>query len=178
MASFQITGGKTLKGEIIPQGAKNEALQILCAVLLTPEKITVNNIPNIRDVNKLIELLASMGVKVNRTSPSTCTFKAENVDLEYLKTNEFKEKAAALRGSIMIVGPLLARFGTGYIPQPGGDKIGRRRLDTHFVGFINLGAKFRYNREEYFYGVEAPNGLSGTYMLLDERSEERRVGKE
>ncbi|HZJ74260.1 MAG TPA: UDP-N-acetylglucosamine 1-carboxyvinyltransferase [Perlabentimonas sp.] len=169
MASFQITGGKTLKGEIIPQGAKNEALQILCAVLLTPEKITVNNIPNIRDVNKLIELLASMGVKVNRTSPSTCTFKAENVDLEYLKTNEFKEKAAALRGSIMIVGPLLARFGIGYIPQPGGDKIGRRRLDTHFVGFQNLGATFTFNARESFYEVKGKN-LKGAYMLLDEAS--------
>ncbi|MDY0348367.1 MAG: UDP-N-acetylglucosamine 1-carboxyvinyltransferase [Tenuifilaceae bacterium] len=169
MASFQITGGKTLKGEIIPQGAKNEALQILCAVLLTPEKITVNNIPNIRDVNKLIELLASMGVKVNRTSPSTCTFKVENVDLEYLKTNEFKEKAAALRGSIMIVGPLLARFGIGYIPQPGGDKIGRRRLDTHFVGFQNLGATFTFNARESFYEVKGKN-LKGAYMLLDEAS--------
>lgn len=169
MASFEITGGKTLKGEIAPQGAKNEALQILCAVLLTPEKITVNNIPNIRDVNKLIELLASMGVKVNRTSPSTCTFKAENVDLEYLKTNEFKEKAAALRGSIMIVGPLLARFGIGYIPQPGGDKIGRRRLDTHFVGFQNLGATFTFNARESFYEVKGKN-LKGAYMLLDEAS--------
>ena len=169
MASFEITGGRTLNGEITPQGAKNEALQILCAVLLTPQEVTVKNIPNIRDVNKLIELIASMGVKVNRTSPSTCTFKAENIDLEYLKTNEFKDKAAALRGSIMIVGPMLARFGVGYIPQPGGDKIGRRRLDTHFIGFENLGATFTFNAKESFYEVKGKN-LKGAYMLLDEAS--------
>ncbi|MDY0200914.1 MAG: UDP-N-acetylglucosamine 1-carboxyvinyltransferase [Tenuifilaceae bacterium] len=169
MASFEITGGKTLKGEITPQGAKNEALQIICAVLLTPQEVTIKNIPNIRDVNKLIELLASIGVEVNRISPSTCTFKAENVDLDYLKTNEFKEKAAALRGSIMIVGPMLGRFGVGYIPQPGGDKIGRRRVDTHFIGFQKLGATFTFNAKEKFYEVKGKN-LKGAYMLLDEAS--------
>ncbi|MDX9848522.1 MAG: UDP-N-acetylglucosamine 1-carboxyvinyltransferase [Tenuifilaceae bacterium] len=169
MATFEITGGKSLAGEITPQGAKNEALQIICAVLLTPEKVTILNIPDIRDVNKLIELIASMGVEVHRESPSVCTFKAEHVDLAYLKSEEFKAKAAALRGSIMIVGPLLARFGVGYIPQPGGDKIGRRRLDTHFVGFQNLGATFTFNPKENFYEVKGDK-LKGAYMLLDEAS--------
>lgn len=169
MATFEITGGKSLAGEITPQGAKNEALQIICAVLLTPEKVTIRNIPDIRDVNKLIELIASMGVEVHRESPSVCTFKAEHVDLAYLKSEEFKAKAAALRGSIMIVGPLLARFGVGYIPQPGGDKIGRRRLDTHFVGFQNLGATFTFNPKENFYEVKGDK-LKGAYMLLDEAS--------
>lgn len=169
MATFEITGGKSLAGEITPQGAKNEALQIICAVLLTPEKVTIRNIPDIRDVNKLIELIASMGVEVHRESPSVCTFKAEHVDLAYLKSEEFKAKAAALRGSIMVVGPLLARFGVGYIPQPGGDKIGRRRLDTHFVGFQNLGATFTFNPKENFYEVKGDK-LKGAYMLLDEAS--------
>jgi UDP-N-acetylglucosamine 1-carboxyvinyltransferase len=169
MAIFEITGGKSLKGEITPQGAKNEVLQIICAVLLTPEKVTVRNIPNIRDVNKLIELIESMGVEVQRESPSVCTFRAQNIDLPYLKSEEFKAKAAALRGSIMIVGPLLARFGVGYIPQPGGDKIGRRRLDTHFVGFQTLGATFTFNPKEKFYEVKGQN-LKGAYMLLDEAS--------
>ncbi|MDX1601805.1 MAG: UDP-N-acetylglucosamine 1-carboxyvinyltransferase [Salinimicrobium sediminis] len=170
MGSFQIEGGHALKGEIQPQGAKNEALQILCAVLLTPEKVTINNIPDILDVNKLIHLLRQLGVKVEKLKKGSYTFQADELDLDYLKSEKFKEEGSGLRGSIMIVGPMLARFGHGYIPRPGGDKIGRRRLDTHFEGFINLGADFRYNKEERFYGVEAPNGLKGTYMLLEEAS--------
>lgn len=169
MKSFKIEGGHQLKGSIQPQGAKNEALQILCAVLLTPEKVTIHNIPNIIDVNKLIRLLEKLGVRVEQLSESTYTFQADALNLEYLESAEFKVDGAGLRGSIMIVGPLLTRFGKGYIPKPGGDKIGRRRLDTHFEGFIKLGAKFRYNKEDYFYGVEA-NQLQGTYMLLDEAS--------
>jgi UDP-N-acetylglucosamine 1-carboxyvinyltransferase len=170
MGTFKIEGGIRLKGDITPQGAKNEALQILCAVLLTPEKVTINNIPDIIDVNKLITLLGNLGVKIQRNSSSSITFQADEVNVGYLETEAFKKEGGSLRGSIMIVGPLLARFGKGYIPKPGGDKIGRRRLDTHFEGFINLGAKFRYNREDHFYGVEAPNGLQGTPMLLDEAS--------
>jgi UDP-N-acetylglucosamine 1-carboxyvinyltransferase len=170
MGTFKIEGGIRLKGDITPQGAKNEALQILCAVLLTPEKVTINNIPDIIDVNKLITLLGNLGVKIQRNSPSSITFQADEVNVGYLETEAFKKEGGSLRGSIMIVGPLLARFGKGYIPKPGGDKIGRRRLDTHFEGFINLGAKFRYNREDHFYGVEAPDGLLGTDMLLDEAS--------
>jgi len=169
MGTFKIEGGHQLKGEITPQGAKNEALQILCAVLLTPEEITITNIPDIVDVNKLIKLLSNLGVKVQKNEPGSYTFKADNVNMKYLETPEFKKEGSGLRGSIMIVGPLLARFGKGYIPKPGGDKIGRRRLDTHFEGFINLGAKFRYNKEDHFYGVEADK-LTGTYMLLDEAS--------
>ncbi|MFP4556125.1 MAG: UDP-N-acetylglucosamine 1-carboxyvinyltransferase [Bacteroidales bacterium] len=169
MASFEIVGGQPLHGEITPQGAKNEALQILCAVLLTPEKVTIRNIPNILDVNKLIELLSIMGVETNRTSDSECTFCAKNVDLNYLKSDEFKVKASSLRGSIMVVGPLLGRYGVGYIPQPGGDKIGRRRLDTHFVGFETLGAKFTYDPKESFFEVRGDN-MKGAYMLLDEAS--------
>ncbi len=170
MGTFKIEGGIRLKGDITPQGAKNEALQILCAVLLTPEKVTINNIPDIIDVNKLITLLGNLGVKIQRNSPSSITFQADEVNVGYLETEAFKKEGGSLRGSIMIVGPLLSRFGKGYIPKPGGDKIGRRRLDTHFEGFINLGAKFRYNREDHFYGVEAPDGLRGTNMLLDEAS--------
>ena len=170
MGTFKIEGGIRLKGDITPQGAKNEALQILCAVLLTPEKVTINNIPDIIDVNKLITLLGNLGVKIQRNSPSSITFQADEVNVGYLETEAFKKEGGSLRGSIMIVGPLLARYGKGYIPKPGGDKIGRRRLDTHFEGFINLGAKFRYNREDHFYGVEAPDGLQGTDMLLDEAS--------
>ena len=170
MGTFKIEGGIRLKGEISPQGAKNEALQILCAVLLTPEKVTINNIPDIIDVNKLITLLGNLGVKIQKNGPGSITFQADEVNVGYLETEAFKKEGGSLRGSIMIVGPLLARFGKGYIPKPGGDKIGRRRLDTHFEGFINLGAAFRYNREDHFYGVEAPNGLIGTYMLLDEAS--------
>ncbi len=169
MGTFKIEGGHQLKGAITPQGAKNEALQILCAVLLTPETVTIHNIPDIVDVNKLIKLLGNLGVDVQKLSANSYTFKAEHIDLSYLESDAFKHEGRGLRGSIMIVGPLLARFGKGYIPKPGGDKIGRRRLDTHFEGFINLGAKFRYNREEYFYGVEAEQ-LKGAYMLLDEAS--------
>ncbi len=169
MAFFEITGGKTLKGDIVPQGAKNEALQIICAVLLTPQEVTIKNLPNIRDVNKLIDLMEDMGVEVTRHSPSVCSFRAQNVNLPYLKSEDFKAKAAALRGSIMIVGPLLARYGVGYIPQPGGDKIGRRRLDTHFVGFQKLGATFAFDAKENFYEVKAAK-LQGNYMLLDEAS--------
>ena len=169
MKSFKIEGGHPLKGSIQPQGAKNEALQILCAVLLTSEKVSIHNIPNIIDVNKLIHLLGKLGVKVEKHSDNSYTFQADAVDLDYLETPAFKVDGAGLRGSIMIVGPLLARFGKGYIPKPGGDKIGRRRLDTHFEGFIKLGAEFRYNREDHFYGVEA-KALKGTYMLLDEAS--------
>jgi len=169
MASFQITGGSSLKGEITPQGAKNEALQILCAVLLTPEKVTIHNIPNIRDVNKLIELLGLIGVDVKRIEESSYTFKAEKIDFSYMKSDDFKTKATALRGSIMIVGPLLARFGVGYIPQPGGDKIGRRRVDTHFIGFQKLGATFHFNADEHFFEVKGDK-LKGAYMLLDEAS--------
>ena len=169
MKSFKIEGGHKLKGSIQPQGAKNEALQIICAVLLSSEEITIHNIPNIIDVNKLIALLEKLGVKIIRLSESSYSFKADNIDLSYLETKSFKVDGAGLRGSIMIVGPLLARFGKGYIPKPGGDKIGRRRLDTHFEGFIKLGASFRYNKEDHFYGVEAKK-LKGTYMLLDEAS--------
>ena len=170
MGTFQIEGGHKLKGEITPQGAKNEALQILCAVLLTPEKVVIENIPDILDVNQLIKILEKLGVKVEKLDKGKYSFIADEVDLNYLESELFKKDGSSLRGSIMIVGPLLARFGKGYIPRPGGDKIGRRRLDTHFEGFIKLGAKFRYNREERFYGVEAPEGLKGAYMLLDQAS--------
>jgi UDP-N-acetylglucosamine 1-carboxyvinyltransferase len=170
MGVFKIEGGIPLKGEITPQGAKNEALQILCAVLLTPEKVTINNIPDIIDINKLITLLGNLGVKIQKIGSGSYTFQADEVNVPYLETEAFKKEGGSLRGSIMIVGPLLARFGKGYIPKPGGDKIGRRRLDTHFEGFINLGAKFRYNREDHFYGVEAKDGLIGADMLLDEAS--------
>jgi UDP-N-acetylglucosamine 1-carboxyvinyltransferase len=169
MSSFEINGGKRLSGEIWPQGAKNEALQILCAVLLTPETVTISNIPDIRDVNFLIELLKDMGVEVERSSPGTCSFRASGVNLEYLRTQDFKKKAASLRGSVMILGPLLSRFKKGYIPHPGGDKIGRRRLDTHFIGLQNLGAKFYFDESEKLYRVEADD-LKGCYMLLDEAS--------
>ena len=169
MASFKIEGGHKLKGTITPQGAKNEVLQILCAVLLTPEKIIVNNVPDIIDVNKLIFILGELGVKIEKLSNNAYAFQADEINLEYLESSDFKRDGSSLRGSIMIVGPLLARFGKGYIPKPGGDKIGRRRLDTHFEGFINLGASFRYNKEDSFYGVEA-NELTGTDMLLDEAS--------
>jgi UDP-N-acetylglucosamine 1-carboxyvinyltransferase len=169
MSSFEILGGKKLKGEIRPQGAKNEALQILCAVLLTPEKVTISNIPDIRDVNFLIDLIKEMGVRVERSKPDTYTFQADDVNLEYLRTPQFKQKAASLRGSVMILGPLLSRFKKGYIPHPGGDKIGRRRLDTHFIGLQKLGAKFIFDDAERLYKVEADD-LQGCYMLLDEAS--------
>jgi len=170
MGTFKIEGGKPLKGIVQPQGAKNEALQVLCPVLLTSEKVRITNIPDIIDVNKLITLLGNLGVKIKKNAPGDYTFQADEVNVDYLETEAFKKEGGSLRGSIMIVGPLLARFGKGFIPKPGGDKIGRRRLDTHFEGFINLGAKFRYNREDHFYGVENKGRLKGAYMLLDEAS--------
>ena len=169
MGTFSIKGGVKLKGEVIPQGAKNEALQVICACLLTDKKVIIDNIPEIIDVLKLIDLLKSLGVKVNKIKKNKYSFLADNVDIDYLHSEEFKIKGSSLRGSIMIVGPLLARFGKGFIPKPCGDKIVRRRLDTHFLGFIKLGASFRYNKEEYFYGVEA-NVLKGDYILLDQAS--------
>ena len=168
MGTFQITGGKKLKGDLIPQGAKNEALQVICATLLTPEKVNLTNVPDIRDVNKLIDILRDLGVTIRKHGAGNFTFQADDINLAYLESAEFKEKGGALRGSIMIVGPLLARYGRGYIPKPGGDKIGRRRLDTHFLGFQKLGAKFRFNANESFYGVEGK--LNGADMLLDEAS--------
>ncbi len=169
MSSFEIYGGKQLKGELTPQGAKNEALQILCAVLLTPEKVTISNIPDIVDVNKLISLLQVMGVKVEKVERGTYIFQAKEIDLPYLESEDFKKRAGSLRGSIMIVGPLLARYGKGFIPKPGGDKIGRRRLDTHFEGFALLGATFNYDAGEHFYSIEAKK-LVGTYIHLEEAS--------
>ena len=169
MGSFVISGGHRLKGAITPQGAKNEALQIIAAVLLTDERVTIENIPDIVDVNKLIHLLAQMGVKVDRTAPDVCHFQADAVNLDFLKTPEFSTLAKALRGSVMLVGPMLARFGVGCIPRPGGDKIGRRRLDTHFEGMIKLGARFEYDAENYFYSVTAKS-LKGAYILQDEAS--------
>jgi UDP-N-acetylglucosamine 1-carboxyvinyltransferase len=169
MSSFEITGGKRLKGELIPQGAKNEALQILCATLLTPEEVTIHNIPDIIDVNRLIGLIKSLGVDVHKLKEGSYSFRAKNIDLDYLKTEDYRQKSSSLRGSIMIIGPLLTRFGRGYMPRPGGDKIGRRRLDTHFIGFEKMGARFEYNDRDSFYTVEA-SSLKGTYMLLDEAS--------
>ena len=169
MSSFEIQGGLQLNGSITPQGAKNEALQILCAVLLTPEAVTVNNIPDILDVNKLIELLGAMGVQVTKNGPGSYTFKAETVDLDYMETEEFRKQASSLRGSVMILGPMLARFGKGSIPKPGGDKIGRRRLDTHFIGLQKLGATFDFDSKKGFTRVTAQK-LKGSYMLLDEAS--------
>ena len=169
MGSFRIEGGRKLKGELVPQGAKNEALQILCAVLLTAEPVTISNVPDIVDVNKLIDLLAAMGVVVEKLGEGTFRFTAKDIDIEFFQRPEFKEMGGGLRGSVMIVGPLLARFGRGYIPTPGGDKIGRRRLDTHFIGFQNLGAEFSYDAGTRFYKVEAKK-LRGAYMLLDEPS--------
>jgi UDP-N-acetylglucosamine 1-carboxyvinyltransferase len=169
MSSFEIHGGKKLKGELIPQGAKNEALQVLCAPLLTAEKVTISNVPDIIDVNKLISLLQTMGVKIEKVEKGTFIFQAKDIDLAYLETEDFKKRAGSLRGSIMIVGPLLARFGKGFIPKPGGDKIGRRRLDTHFEGFMMLGAKFNYDAGEHFYSIEGEK-LKGTYIHLDEAS--------
>ncbi len=169
MGSFEIHGGNKLKGEITPQGAKNEALQVLNAVLLTPEKVIISNLPDIIDVNKLINLLQALGVKVEKLEKGKYSFQADEVDVDYMLTEEFKEKGGGLRGSIMIVGPLLARFGKGYIPKPGGDKIGRRRLDTHFLGFQKLGANFNYDSKTNFFKAEASK-LKGCYMLLDEAS--------
>lgn len=170
MSSFKITGDRRLKGELQPQGAKNEALQILCAVLLTPEPVTIHNIPNIRDVNQLIDLLGDLGVWVTKIGESSYRFQASDVNLDYMDTDAYKRKAASLRGSVMLLGPMLARYKKGRIPRPGGDKIGRRRLDTHFIGFEKLGAKFNYDEQDGgFYQVDASN-LKGTYMLLDEAS--------
>lgn len=169
MNAFEIIGGKKLKGEIQPQGAKNEALQIISAVLLTDQKITISNIPDIKDVNKLIELLGDMGVTIERLNKGTYTFEARNINLDFFQSDVFKTKGGGLRGSIMIVGPLLGRFGKAAIPKPGGDKIGRRRLDTHFIGFEKLGAKFVYNAKKEFFNVDATN-LRGAYILLDEAS--------
>ena len=170
MGAFEIIGGKKLKGEITPQGAKNEALQVINAVLLTSEKVIINNIPDIVDVNKLIDLLSTLGVKTEKIGQGSYSFQADEIDVDFMTSNEYKIKGSSLRGSIMVVGPLLARFGKGYIPKPGGDKIGRRRLDTHFIGFQNLGAKFEYDSDTNFYKAHAPNGLKGNYMLLDEAS--------
>jgi len=170
MGAFEIIGGKKLKGEITPQGAKNEALQVINAVLLTSEKVIINNIPDIVDVNKLIDLLSTLGVKTEKIGQGSYSFQADEIDVDFMTSDEYKIKGSSLRGSIMVVGPLLARFGKGYIPKPGGDKIGRRRLDTHFIGFQNLWAKFEYDSETNFYKAHAPNGLKGTYMLLDEAS--------
>ena len=169
MHSFQVIGGKKLSGEIIPQGAKNEALQIISAVLLTPEKVTITNIPDIIDVNLLIELLGEMNVKLERTSRDTCTFIADNVNIDYLHSEDYKKKSGKLRGSVMLAGPMLARFKKAFIPKPGGDKIGRRRLDTHIIGFEKLGASFTYHEEDGFFHLEAPN-LHGINLLLDEPS--------
>ena len=169
MAIFEVTGGKQLKGDIIPQGAKNEALQILCAVILTPEKVTISNIPDIVDIKKLIDLLSDLGVKVEKTGHEEYTFQSDAINVDYLVSPEFKKKGGGLRGSTMIIGPMLARFGRAYMPKPGGDKIGRRRMDTHFIGFENLGAKFEYDSETENFKVTA-NKLKGAYMLLDEAS--------
>lgn len=169
MAIFEVTGGKQLKGDIVPQGAKNEALQIICAVLLTKDKVVISNIPNIVDINKLIDLLKDLGVKVENTGKEEFTFQADEVKVDYLVSPEFKKKGGGLRGSVMIIGPMLARFGRAYMPKPGGDKIGRRRMDTHFLGFENLGAKFDYDSDSEMFKVHADK-LKGTYMLLDEAS--------
>ncbi|WP_300729190.1 UDP-N-acetylglucosamine 1-carboxyvinyltransferase [uncultured Rikenella sp.] len=173
MATFEVTGGCPLNGSIEPQGAKNEALEILCAVLLTPEEVTVRNVPEIIDVLQLIDLLRAMGVEVTRLERGAYRFRAEHIDLDYLQTDEFRRAASRLRGSVMITGPLLARFGRAYMPRPGGDKIGRRRLDTHFIGFQKLGAEFDCDTDRKFYTVRAPgpdHRLRGAYMLLDEAS--------
>jgi len=169
MGTFKIEGGHQLKGTLTPQGAKNEALQILAAVLLSPKKIILKNIPEIRDILKMIELLKGLGVTVEKLTKGEYSFQADQINLDYFHTEEFRTKGAAIRGSIMIIGPLLARFGIGFIPSPGGDKIGRRRLDTHFIGFENLGAEFTYHKDSGFYKVEAKK-LKGSYMLLEEAS--------
>ena len=167
--SFQIKGGKKLHGEIIPQGAKNEALQILCSVLLTDEEIRIKNIPDIHDVNRLIEILGDFGVKITKNAHGDFTFKADSVEFDYMKSEEFKQDGAKLRGSIMLLGPILARYGEAYMPTPGGDKIGRRRLDTHFQGLVELGADFHYDEKEFFYSLKAKE-LNGKFILLEEAS--------
>ncbi|MDC0599925.1 UDP-N-acetylglucosamine 1-carboxyvinyltransferase [Flavobacteriales bacterium] len=170
MGTFVIEGGHPLNGSITPQGAKNEALQVVCAVLLTSEPVTISNLPDIVDVNRLIDLLSSMGVKVEKLDAGSFRFQADDINIGYLESDEFRQKGGGLRGSVMVMGPLLGRFGKGYIPKPGGDKIGRRRMDTHFIGFENLGATFRYDSGETFFRAEAKNGLKGSDMLLDEAS--------
>lgn len=170
MSSFIVEGGHALHGEISINGAKNEALEVICATLLTGDKVTISNLPEISDVRNLIAMLADMGVKVNYVTPQECEFQADSLNLDYLKSDQYSKKAASLRGSVMILGPLLARFGEALLPKPGGDKIGRRRMDTHFVGFSKLGASVEYNQEYRTYRVSAKNGLHGTYMLLDEAS--------
>ncbi|CAI9683968.1 UDP-N-acetylglucosamine 1-carboxyvinyltransferase [Elizabethkingia anophelis] len=167
--AFQIRGGKPLSGEITPQGAKNEALQILCAVLLTGDEVRIKNIPDIKDVNQLIDILRDLGVIITKNGKGDYTFKADNINFDYIKSAEFKKNGAKLRGSVMLLGPLLARFGEAYMPTPGGDKIGRRRLDTHFQGFVELGAEFYYDEEEYFYSLKAKE-LHGKFILLEEAS--------
>ena len=167
--AFEVTGGYKLKGEIIPQGAKNEALQILCATLLTSETVTISNIPNIVDVNMLIDLLRDFGVEIHKLNEDTYSFRALNINIDYMNTEDYAKKASRLRGSVMLVGPLLARFKKAFIPKPGGDKIGRRRLDTHFNGFEKLGAKFNFDNKENNFTIDASQ-LTGTYMLLDEAS--------
>ena len=169
MSVFRIKGGKKLSGEIVPQGAKNEALQVLCAVLLTPQPVTIYNVPDILDVNKLIELIGDLGCTVEKLKPGSYRFTASNIDTDFLQSDTYQKKAAALRGSVMLLGPILARFGKASIPKPGGDKIGRRRLDTHFLGFQNLGAKFRYETDGNLFHIDASH-LTGKYMLLDEAS--------
>ncbi|MDE6717841.1 MAG: UDP-N-acetylglucosamine 1-carboxyvinyltransferase [Muribaculaceae bacterium] len=170
MSSFIVEGGHSLHGEISPRGAKNEALEVICAVLLTEEKVTISNLPAISDVRNLINLLAEMGVKVKYITPEECEFQADEIDLEYIRSEPYRKKAQALRGSVMVLGPLVARFGSALLPKPGGDKIGRRRLDTHFIGLQKLGADFNYDGSTRTYSITAPNGLKGTYMLLDEAS--------
>lgn len=169
MSSFEVAGGKKLKGEIVPQGAKNEALQIISAVLLTPEPVTITNIPDILDVNLLIELLHEMGVRIDRPSRDTCTFQADQVNTDYLQSEAFRQKGGKLRGSIMIAGPMLARFKKAFIPKPGGDKIGRRPLDTHIIGFEKLGVQFDYHSGDNYFTLRAPD-MKGTYLLLNEPS--------
>lgn len=170
MSEFIVEGGCRLQGSIEPQGAKNEALQVICATLLTSEKVTISNLPDIADVNNLVDLLTHLGVKTSYIDPHTCEFQADNVNLSFLHTEEFLKKAQSLRGSVMIIGPLVARFGEAVLPKPGGDKIGRRRLDTHLIGLERLGAKFEYDSSKRVYNISAPNGLNGLYMLLDEAS--------
>lgn len=170
MKSFEINGGRQLKGEITPQGAKNEALQVISATLLTAEKVTISNIPDIHDVNRLIELLSDLGVKTERPEPGTCTFMAGDINIEFLASKKYLQQSASLRGSVMLLGPLLSRFGKAFMPKPGGDKIGRRRIDTHLIGFQKLGAETTYSYENNIFEIRAKNGLKGCYMLLDEAS--------
>ena len=170
MSSFIVEGGHRLEGAVEIQGAKNEALEVICATLLTDEKVTISNLPVISDVTNLISMLAEMGVKVKYNTPSECEFQADDVNLDYIRTEEYRRKAESLRGSVMVLGPMVARFGVAALPKPGGDKIGRRRLDTHFIGLHNLGAEFEYLSERRTYNITAPKGLKGTYMLLDEAS--------